>query len=198
MANNILFQTVPLVHGRVSASSHNEPHGDIIHCLWSSCQTSSHCPKNVFPVLRSYWWFSWLLFASILVSHKTPTHVLSVYSSFVVRSYWQSHNVAWRNEEALAPSSIFQRSIKVLNLSAGPLPPLAIIDPSGLRWVCEYGTRLFIYSLTLLRVLELLVPAVYNSQAGLLTLLKKERKKKNSRGVAGYVRYTRTASCHWG
>lgn len=73
----------------------------------------------------------------------------------------------------------------MLNLSAGPLPPLAIIDPSGLRWVCEYGTRLFIHSLTLLRVLELLVPAVYNSQAGLLTLLKK-RKKKYKKTAEGW------------
>lgn len=124
-------------------------------------------------------------------SRKDPPPSLSVcvHSSFAVRRYWQSHNVAWRNAETLAPSSIFQRSIKVLNLWAAPLPPLAIIDPSGLRWVCEYGTRLFIYSPTPPRVLELLVPAVCNSQAVLLTLLRRkkhtQKKKKSSSSVVG-------------
>lgn len=157
--------TLTDVHGRGSASSHNQPRGDIIH------QLSLRFMPNVISLFKkcvSCLVFLLVVFLSpvslelTVVQQKPPTPSLGVcvHSSLVVRRYWQSHNVAWRNGEALTPSSIFQRSFKVLNLSARPLPPLAIIDPSGLRWMCEYGTRLFIYSPTPQRVLELLVPAV--------------------------------------
>lgn len=108
----------------------------------------------------------------------TPPPSLSLcgHSSLAVRRCWQSHNVAWRNAETLAPSSIFQKKHQSAE-SLGWAPPLP--SPLSTHLVsdgCVNMGRGFSFILRHRREsLNCSSRAVCNSQAVLLTLLRRKK-----------------------
>lgn len=131
-----------------------------------------------------------VLIGDFHASRKYPPHPLPSVFAFIAHLQCGGVGkvITWPGEtqRRWRRPPFFKRSIKALSLWAAPLPPLAFIDPSGLRWMCEYGTRLFIYSPTPPRVLELLVPGRLQLTGGAVDLVKKKKNTQKKKAAQAW------------